>query len=89
MCDIAAVNDVKTLRVMVKNGVDPSLGDYDMRTPLHLVGSYPYYPVLLTPITLCFSPWYPMLLTPITLCFLPWYPVLLTLSNLYCLHIVP
>jgi hypothetical protein len=35
-CDYAAQGKVEHIRLLVTNGVDVSLGDYDDRTPLHL-----------------------------------------------------
>ena len=39
MCDAAAKNDVAMLRRLVASGIDPNMGDYDKRTPLHLAAS--------------------------------------------------
>jgi len=37
MCEFAAEGKVEHIRLLATNGVDVSLGDYDDRTPLHLV----------------------------------------------------
>lgn len=39
LCDAAATNDIKMLKRLVGNGVDPNLADYDLRTGLHLAAS--------------------------------------------------
>jgi len=36
MCEYAAQGNVERIRLLAINGVDVSLGDYDLRTPLHL-----------------------------------------------------
>ncbi|EKX36083.1 hypothetical protein GUITHDRAFT_39974, partial [Guillardia theta CCMP2712] len=39
MCDYASRGDVENLRILLSNRVDPNLGDYDRRTPLHLAAA--------------------------------------------------
>jgi 60kDa lysophospholipase len=39
MCNAASLGDLSTLRRLIDVGVDPSLGDYDRRTPLHLAAA--------------------------------------------------
>ncbi|MCG8417356.1 MAG: ankyrin repeat domain-containing protein [Proteobacteria bacterium] len=39
MCRMAGEGNLAALRRLVDNGADPSLGDYDGRTPLHLAAS--------------------------------------------------
>ena len=39
ICEAAAKGDLNTLTVLVENGVDTALGDYDGRTALHLAAS--------------------------------------------------
>mmetsp|Transcript_119754 Transcript_119754/g.298737 ORF Transcript_119754/g.298737 Transcript_119754/m.298737 type:complete len:800 (-) Transcript_119754:221-2620(-) len=36
LCTAAARGDVKELQVLLDKGLDPDMGDYDFRTPLHL-----------------------------------------------------
>lgn len=39
MCDLASRGNVDTLKLVLENGVDPNLGDYDYRTALHLAAA--------------------------------------------------
>ena len=39
LCDAASEGKLTQLEVMVRSGIDPSQGDYDCRTPLHLAAA--------------------------------------------------
>lgn len=39
MCDLASRGDVDTLKLVLENGMNPNLGDYDFRTALHLAAA--------------------------------------------------
>ena len=39
LCDAASAGDLDTLKLILEHGVDPNVGDYDARTPLHLAAA--------------------------------------------------
>ena len=39
LCDAASAGDLDTLKLILDHSVDPNVGDYDARTPLHLAAA--------------------------------------------------
>ena len=39
LCDAASAGNQDTLKLVLEHGVDPNVGDYDARTPLHLAAA--------------------------------------------------
>jgi len=39
LCDAASAGDLDALKLILEHGVDPNIGDYDARTPLHLASA--------------------------------------------------
>ena len=45
LCDAAGSGNIEQVRQLLKSGADPSLGDYDQRTPLHVAAANGHHKV--------------------------------------------